>query len=86
MKAKKKEFLKRRKLKKRGIVQDLVDGELGSDSGEDIEAKVMTDRHKPAFGEQALQPLKVRNNNALLKICVCFLRWAVLLDIKDRGL
>jgi hypothetical protein len=54
MKAKKREFLKKRKLRKRGKGG-------GEDEGEGaLEASVMTDRHKPAFGEQAMQPLKVQ--------------------------
>lgn len=67
MKAKKKEFLKRRKLKKKGMVQDTADE--GNDSmSEDLEDHIMTDRHKPAFGEQALQPLKVRTKNTCLQL------------------
>jgi len=53
MKSKKREFLKKRKQRKRAKGGGEEEGE-GS-----LEASVMTDRHKPAFGEQAMQPLRV---------------------------
>ena len=55
LKPRKKDFLKRRKLKKKGLLH-LLDEE----PGEDLEAELLQDRHKPKFGEQAEAPLKVR--------------------------
>ncbi len=54
LKARKKDFLKRRKLKKKGLLH-LLDGE---EPEEDLETELMQDRHKPKFGEQAEAPLK----------------------------
>ena len=51
----KKEFLKRKKLKRKGKLLS----EAGEGEGTDVEAEVMRDLHKPAFGEQAMQPIKV---------------------------
>lgn len=53
LKPRKKEFLKRRKLKKKGLLH-LLDEE----PEEDLEIELMQDRHKPRFGEQAMAPLK----------------------------
>ena len=53
MKPKKREFLKKRKQKKQG------QGGGGEGGEGSLEASIMEDRHKPAFGEQAMQPLKV---------------------------
>lgn len=53
LKPRKKDFLKRRKLKKKGLLH-LLDEE----PEEDLEAELMQDRHKPKFGEQAMAPLK----------------------------
>ena len=53
MKEKKKEFLKNRKLKKKG-------GKHGEE--EELEAQLAQDPHKPKFGEQAMAPIKVGNN------------------------
>ena len=53
LKPRKKDFLKRRKLKKKGLLH-LLDEE----PEEDLEAELMQDRHKPRFGEQAMAPLK----------------------------
>ena len=53
LKPRKKDFLKRRKLKKKGLLH-LLDKE----PEEDLEAELMQDRHKPKFGEQAMAPLK----------------------------
>lgn len=63
MKAKKKEFLARRKLKKKS--RQLPSKEDGSDGGlgADLEASILKDVHRPAFGEQAQQPLKVSSNS-----------------------
>lgn len=52
MKARKKEFLKRRKLKWNGRAAE-------GDEEEDLETRLMRDEHKPKFGEQAQAPLKV---------------------------
>lgn len=50
MKDRKKEFLKRRKLKKKG----------GRQTEEEVlEAQLAEDPHKPKFGEQAMAPIKV---------------------------
>ena len=58
MKAKKKEFLQRKKSRRKpGSKVSPEGGSEGSDS--DLEERVMSDKHKPAFGEQAMQPLKV---------------------------
>ena len=57
LKPQKKEFLKHRKLKRKGKVV----AASGKGKGPDLEAQIMTDRHKPAFGEQALEPIKVRD-------------------------
>ena len=57
LKPQKKEFLKHRKLKRKGK----VGAASGKGEESDFEAQIMTDRHKPAFGEQALQPIKVRD-------------------------
>ena len=54
LKPRKKDFLKRRKLKKKGLLH-LLDEE----PEEDLEAELLQDRHKPKFGEQAEAPLKV---------------------------
>ena len=54
LKPRKKDFLKRRKLKKKGLLH-LLDEE----PEEDLEAELLQDRHKPKFGEQADAPLKV---------------------------
>ena len=54
LKPRKKAFLKRRKLKKKGLLH-LLDEE----PEEDLEAELLQDRHKPKFGEQAEAPLKV---------------------------
>ena len=59
MKAKKKEFLARRKQRKKPVMQRGADDGSEADSEEDVEARLMKDVHKPAFGEQAMQPLKV---------------------------
>ena len=56
LKPRKKDFLKRRKLKKKGLLH-LLDKE----PEEDLEAELMQDRHKPKFGEQAMAPLKARS-------------------------
>jgi hypothetical protein len=53
LKARKKEFLKRRKLKKKGLLHLLE-----QEPEEDLEAELMQDRHKPKFGEQAEAPLR----------------------------
>ena len=53
LKARKKDFLKRRKLKKKGLLHLLE-----QEPEEDLEAELMQDRHKPKFGEQAEAPLK----------------------------
>lgn len=53
LKARKKDFLKRRKLKKKGLLHLLE-----QEPEEDLEAELMQDRHKPKFGEQAKAPLK----------------------------
>lgn len=50
MKAKKKEFLKKRKLRKKGRPQE-----------DELEERIMADDNRPVFGEQAMQPIKVRN-------------------------
>ena len=60
MKPKKKEFLQKRKQRKKAGAQS--SGNLATasdDSGSDLEEAIMTDRNKPSFGEQAQQPLKV---------------------------
>lgn len=59
MKAKKREFLARRKSRKKA--KSIVPGaeKSESDISEDLEDAIMRDKHRPAFGEQALQPLKV---------------------------
>ena len=57
LKPQKKEFLKHRKLKRKG---KLV-AASGKGEESDLEAQIMTDRNKPAFGEQALEPIKVRD-------------------------
>ena len=62
LKARKKDFLKRRKLKKKGLLH-LLDGE---EPEEDLETELMQDRHKPKFGEQAEAPLKA----SIHKTCV----------------
>ena len=54
LKPRKKDYLKRRKLKKKGLLH-LLDEE----PEEDLEAELLQDRHKPKFGEQAEAPLKV---------------------------
>ncbi|CAK0783634.1 hypothetical protein CVIRNUC_006833 [Coccomyxa viridis] len=54
LKPRKKDFLKRRKLKKKGLLH-LLDEE----PEEDLEAELLQDRHKPKFGEQAEAPLKI---------------------------
>ena len=50
MKERKKEFLKKRKLKKKGGRQA---------EEEELEAQLAQDPHKPRFGEQAMAPIKV---------------------------
>ncbi len=57
LKPRKKDFLKRRKLKKKGLLH-LLDEE----PEEDLEAELMQDRHKPKFGEQAMAPLKASSS------------------------
>ncbi|KAK9838496.1 hypothetical protein WJX81_003194 [Elliptochloris bilobata] len=53
LKQRKKDFLNRRKLKKRGLsVSAAVEGDR-------LERRLLQDPHRPAFGEQALAPLKV---------------------------
>ena len=70
MKAKKKEFLQRKKTRRKQEVNAAAEADsAGDDSG--LEERVMTDHHKPAFGEQAMQPLKVEfcdRLNVLLNI------------------
>lgn len=66
MKQRKKDFLKRRKLKKRGAAGDAAEGE-------DLEAQLLHDAHKPKFGEQAMAPLKVlcwRHKSLQPKSCI----------------
>lgn len=53
LREKKKEFLKNRKLKKKG-------GRHGEE--EELEAQLAQDPHKPKFGEQAMAPIKVGTN------------------------
>lgn len=58
MKARKKEFLQKKKLKRKpGSKFTSKDDSESEDS--DLEERIMSDQHKPAFGEQAMQPLKV---------------------------
>ena len=54
LKARKKDFLKRRKLKKKEGLLHLLEQE----PEKDLEAELMQDRHRPKFGEQAEAPLK----------------------------
>ena len=56
MKQRKKDFLKRRKLRRRGRPGAAGGAEDGDD---DLEARLLHDAHKPKFGEQAMAPLKV---------------------------
>lgn len=60
LKEKKKEFLKNRKLKKKGARHGEED---------DLEAQLAQDPHKPKFGEQAMAPIKVWNNWRNLDQC-----------------
>ena len=54
LKQRKKDFLNRRKLRKRGVdVRPAAEGDR-------LEKQLQQDPHRPAFGEQALAPLKVR--------------------------
>ena len=57
LKQRKKEYLKRRKLKRSGRIWSR-DGSA-AEVEEDLEARLLQDVHKPRFGEQALAPLKV---------------------------
>ena len=59
MKAKKKEFLQKKKLRRKQDSKVIGEAD-GSEDESDLEERVMTDQHKPAFGEQAMQPLKVQ--------------------------
>ena len=54
LKHRKKDFLKQRKLKKRGKAVS------EAEAGDRLERRLLQDPHRPAFGEQALAPLKVR--------------------------
>ena len=55
LKQRKKDFLNRRKLKKRGgAVSEAA-------AGDRLERRLLQDPQRPAFGEQALAPLKVRH-------------------------
>ena len=58
MKDRKKKFLKEKKQRKRG---KSITGEVDDEdqAAEDRERKIMTDTTRPAFGEQAQQPIKV---------------------------
>ncbi len=58
LKPRKKDFLKRRKLKKKGLLHLLEE-----EPEEDLEAELMQDRHKPRFGEQAMAPLKASSHH-----------------------
>ena len=59
MKAKKKEFLQRKKLRRKQDPKTITEADSDREDS-DLEERLMTDQHKPAFGEQALQPLKVQ--------------------------
>ena len=54
LKQRKKDFLKQRKLKKRGRAVS------EAEAGDRLERRLLQDPQRPAFGEQALAPLKVR--------------------------
>ena len=54
LKQRKKDFLNRRKLKKRGRAVS------EAEAGDRLERRLLQDPQRPAFGEQALAPLKVR--------------------------
>jgi hypothetical protein len=62
LKESKKEFLKKKKLKKRG--RHLQRG--NPDEGEGLEARLLQDLHKPKFGEQAMAPIKVSSQAPVL--------------------
>ena len=55
LKQRKKDYLNRRKLKKRGRAVSKAE------AGDRLERRLLQDPQRPAFGEQALAPLKVRD-------------------------
>ena len=59
MKERKKQYLKERKLRKKGK-SVLDDDEEAERLAEERETRIMTDSNRPTFGEQAKQPLKVK--------------------------